>query len=147
MCTPAQTPGYTECIPARAAGWVLFVRHLHSVLPVSLVLANVLKIIIFKKDSHEEPPPPGSDAASSTYQTTVVKEEAVGDDPLSVCSDVDPLSTKSENVAQMVLNDVVNNLPLAPAEAGVAPAPALLTVNEQGGKLFFGRTKIAHSFN
>ena len=146
MCTPAQTPGYTECIPARAAGWVLFVRHLHSVLPVSLVLANVLKIIIFKKDSHEEPPPPGSDAASSTYQTTVVKEEAVGDDPLSVCSDVDPLSTKPDTVAQMVLDDLLYDMPLR-AKAAVAPAPDLLTVNEDGGKLFFGRTKIAHSFN
>ena len=116
-------------------------------LPVSLVLANVLKIIIFKKDSHEEPPPPGSDAALSNYQTTVVKEEAVVEDPLSWCSSVDRLSTKSDTVPQMVLDDVLNNIPLTPAEVAVAPSPELLTVNEQGGKLFFGRTKIAHSFN
>ena len=29
--------------------------------------------------------------ALATYQTTVVKEEAVGEDPLSGCSNVDPL--------------------------------------------------------
>ena len=112
-------------------------------LPVSLVLPNVLKII-FKKDYHEEP---GSDAALSTSQTTVVKEEAVVEDPLSVCSNVDTLENDSDTVPQMVLDDVLNNIPLTPAEVAVAPSPELLTVNEQGGKLFFGRTKIAHSFN
>ena len=92
-------------------------------LPVSLVLANVLKII-FKKDSHEAPPPPGSDAALST---TVVKEEEVGEDPLSGGSNVDPLLTNSETVSQMVLNEVLNEMTLTPAEA--APGPDLFTVN------------------
>lgn len=112
-------------------------------LPVSLVLPNVLKII-FKKDYHEEP---GSDAALSTSQTTVVKEEAVVEDPLSVCSNVDTLENDSDTVPQMVLDEVLEAMQLTSAEAPVSPAPDRLTVNEQGGKLFFGRTKIAHSFN
>ena len=76
-----------------------------------------------------------------TTQTTEVKEEEFVNDHQSVGCEArhdDPLSSESDNGRNWVRAELVGDIAAAAAD--------LLTVNEQGGKLVFGRKKISHSF-
>ena len=73
-----------------------------------------------------------------TTQTTEVKEEEFVNDHQSVGCEArhdDPLSDNGRN---WVRAELVGDIAAAAAD--------LLTVNEQGGKLVFGRKKNSHSF-
>ena len=76
-----------------------------------------------------------------TTQTTEVKKEEFVNDHQSVGCEArhdDPLSSESDNGRNWVRAELVGDIAAAAAD--------LLTVNEQGGKLVFGRKKISHSF-
>ena len=76
-----------------------------------------------------------------TTQTTEVKEEEFVNDHQSVGCEArhdDPLSSESDNGRNWVRAELVGDIAAAAAD--------LLTVNEQGGKLVFGRKKNSHSF-
>ena len=78
-----------------------------------------------------------------TTQTTEVKEEEFVNDHQSVGCEArhdDPLSDNGRN---WVRAELVGDIAAAAADLLTVN---LLTVNEQGGKLVFGRKKISHSF-
>ena len=81
-----------------------------------------------------------------TTQTTEVKEEEFVNDHQSVGCEArhdDPLSSESDNGRNWVRAELVGDIAAAAADLLTVN---LLTVNEQGGKLVFGRKKNSHSF-